>query len=48
VVNIDCFDCDYYAWKEDNMKKRDSFEGEFLSEYSWGEIILSEMIYREY
>ncbi len=48
MVDTNCFDCDYYAWKENNLKKGDSFEGEFLSEYSWGESILSEMIYGDY
>lgn len=41
LVNTALFDCDYYAWQDKNMGKRDRFEGEFLTEYSWGEYILA-------
>lgn len=41
MINTALFDCDYYAWQDDNMESRDRFEGEFLSEYSWGEYILA-------
>lgn len=41
LVNTALFDCDYYAWQDKNMGKRDRFEGEFMSEYSWGEYILA-------
>lgn len=44
MANTDCFDCDYYAWKDRNMDQRDRFEGEFLSEYSWGEYILASIL----
>ncbi len=40
MVNTNMFDCDYYAWQDGNMGRRDRFEGEFMSEYSWGEYIL--------
>ena len=46
LVNTAMFDCDYYAWQDKNMAERDRFEGEFLSEYSWGEQILAN-IYSE-
>ena len=46
LVNTALFDCDYYAWQDKNMGARDRFEGNFLSEYSWGEYILAE-IFRE-
>lgn len=48
MVNLDIMDCDYYFWKEKNMKRTEQFEGEFLSEYSWGEIILADMLKEEY
>ena len=48
MVDTEVFDCDYYAWKDKNMKKRDAFEGEFMSEYSWGESILSDILNEEY
>ncbi len=41
LVNTALFDCDYYAWQDNNMGARDRFEGEFMSEYSWGEFILA-------
>lgn len=46
MVNTNLFDCDYYEWLEDEGKSKTDFEGEFLSEYSWGEYILSDMISR--
>lgn len=47
MVNTTLFDCDYYAWQDRNMSQRERFEGEFLSEYFWGEQILAEMLYSE-
>jgi len=46
LVNTALFDCDYYSWQDKNMGPKDRFEGEFLSEYSWGEQLLAR-IYRE-
>ena len=43
LVNTALFDCDYYAWQDKNMGARDRFEGDFMSEYSWGEYILSQI-----
>lgn len=47
LVNTAMFDCDYYAWQDKNMEERDRFEGEFLSEYSWGEQILAQIFQEE-
>lgn len=45
MVNTSMFDCDYYSWLDRNIGgARDRFEGEFMSEYSWGEYILSEIL----
>ena len=41
MLNTSLCDCDYFAWQDKNMDSRDRFEGEFLSEYSWGEPILT-------
>lgn len=41
LVNTSLFDCDYYAWQDKNMGQRERFEGEFMSEYSWGEYFLA-------
>jgi len=46
LVNTALFDCDYYSWQDKNMGERDRFEGQFMSEYSWGEYILAD-IFRE-
>ena len=43
TVNTDLFDCDYYDWKDQVSDPRDAFEGEFLSEYSWSEYLMSEL-----
>lgn len=48
MVNTSLFDCDYYAWQDGNMGYRDRFEGEFMSEYSWGEYILSQILNDKY
>ena len=45
MVNTRMFDCDYYAWIDNNAKSRDRFEGEFLTEYSWAEEKLADLIY---
>ncbi len=47
MVNTELFDCDYYSWQDDDMQSRDRFEGEFLSEYSWGESILANIMWKE-
>lgn len=50
MANIAAFDCDYYDWIEDNMgvgrglNTAGKFEGEFLTEYSWGEYILGNIV----
>ena len=44
MLNTAICDCDYFAWQDREMKQRDRFEGEFLSEYSWGETILARIM----
>ena len=44
MLNTDIVECDYYAWKNHKVQEKDKFEGEFLSEYSWGEYILAEIL----
>lgn len=43
-ANTELFDCDYYDMLDCNMKDSDRFTGEFLSEYSWGEYILGDIL----
>ena len=44
MLNISVADCDYYAWKNGQTQRECKFEGEFLSEYSWGEYILADLL----
>ncbi len=44
LINTAMFDCDYYDWQDKKMDARDRFEGEFLSEYSWGEYIIADFL----
>ena len=44
IANTDMFDCDYYAWQDNNLEKHERFAGEFLTEYSWGEYILGNIL----
>ena len=44
MINTDLFDCDYYDWLDHNMNTDSRFEGEFMSEYSWGEYLLSDLL----
>lgn len=41
MLNTAICNCDYFAWLDKSTESRDRFEGEFLSEYSWGEPILA-------
>jgi len=45
TVDTGLFDCDFYKWKDRTMDVRSQFEGEFLSEYSWGEYIIGEIVF---
>lgn len=44
IANTEIFDCDYYFWLDGDRENKGKFEGEFLSEYSWGEFILGNII----
>ncbi len=44
MLNTAICDCDYFAWLDKNTESRNRFEGEFLSEYSWGEPILADIL----
>lgn len=48
MLNTDMCDCDYFAWQDKNPDSRVRFEGEFLSEYSWGEYILADILNIDY
>lgn len=48
TVNTELFDCDYYAWQDKAPDERDKFSGEFMSEFSWGEPILADILDSEY
>ncbi len=44
TVDTSLFDCDYYAWKDNQTDDRSPYEGEFLSEYSWGEYLVADFL----
>ncbi len=44
ILNTKIADCDYYTWLEKGKGEREGFYGEFLTEYSWAEEILAEMV----
>lgn len=44
LLNTAMVDCDYYEWQDHNSAPDNRFEGEFLSEYSWGEYILGNIL----
>lgn len=44
MLNTAVCDCDYFAWLDKRAESRERFEGEFLSEYSWGEPILAGLL----
>ena len=48
LVDTEMFDCDYYDWQDGNPNALMRFDGEFMSEYSWGEYILASMLRRDY
>ena len=37
-------DCDYFDWLDKKSNSQSRFEGEFLSEYSWGESTLAGLL----
>ena len=47
MLNTSVCDCDYFAWQDKAMDERERFEGEFLTEYSWGEEILAGMVMKD-
>lgn len=45
IANIEMFDCDYYSWLDGRSGAEEKFKDEFLSEYSWGEYILGNLVH---
>ena len=48
ILNTSRCDCDYFDWLERNVGSQNRFEGEFLSEYSWSEPILADLLNMDY
>lgn len=44
MINREIIDCDYYDLLEKKSEGKKSFDGEFLSDYSWGEYILGDIM----
>lgn len=36
-------DCDYYLWEKDDMEVINAYRGEYMSQYSWGEVTLGSL-----
>jgi two-component SAPR family response regulator len=46
-IDITKIDCDYYDWLEGDPKAREAFAGEYMAQYSWGEMTLGSMFFNE-
>ena len=46
IANTAVFDCDFYDWMAGKNGKDTRFEEEFMTEYSWGEYFLSDLMSR--
>lgn len=44
MINVEMTDCDYYSWQDNNSGVNEQFRGEFLTEYSWSEPMLADML----
>ena len=44
MINLSLFNCDYYDYLDDQSEPHSGFDGEFLSEYSWGEVFLADLV----
>lgn len=44
MLNTALCECDYFIWRDQKPENRQRFEGEFLSEYSWAESMLAEIL----
>ena len=47
IINTTLFDCDYYDYLDNNPVAKNNFNSEFLSEYSWSEFILANLIFKK-
>lgn len=48
MLNMEICDCDYFDWLRDGSNPQNRFEGKFLSEYSWGEPTLANLLNIDY
>lgn len=44
ALNVDMVDCDYYQALDGEMSRMNTFRGEYMSNYSWAEFTLGELI----
>ena len=44
MLNTELFDCDLYAFLDGRKDVRSSFSGEYMSQYSWGELTLANLL----
>ncbi len=45
MLNTDMVTCDYFSWLDNSYGNGERFNGSFLTEYSWAEPFLSELIF---
>lgn len=38
LVNTELFECDYYNWLAGNTEGTNAYHGEYMTQYSWGEL----------
>ena len=48
-VDVDAFDCDLYVYESDNATPEDlnSFQGEYMKQYSWAEVTLARLHWKK-
>lgn len=44
LINVEMVDCDYYDWQDNDLRDDEKFEGMFMSEYSWSEPLLADIL----
>lgn len=47
ILNVDVCECDYFSWLAGDRSGKNEFTGEFMSEYSWSEPFLADMLSEE-
>lgn len=46
ALNVETVDCDYYAALRGDVTQLNTFTGEYMSQYSWGEVTLGALLFK--